>query len=178
MSMRPVSLHGPNSIGNSTLAGSTPVGGQIIVRRSSDSAAKTNNTLANDDTLKLSVAANEVWFFEAFLIESAANATMDFKVGWSVPAGTTMLWGTIGNGTQITGGYMGIAAGGTPTPMITESGTVSYGSQNGITGHPALGIIAVGGTAGVVNLQWAQDTTDAGNLVLKANAYIRATRLA
>lgn len=147
------------------------------VRRTVDSAAKTNNTLANDDTLLWAVQANEVWFFEGYLRIGAVNTTMDAKWGWSVPAGTTMSWGRIGpTGAGFTG-YGSQPSGTDPAVNTTESGTLTSGSANGTTGVILAGIVIASTTPGNVNLQWAQNTTDAGELKVLAHSFLRLTRL-
>lgn len=166
----------PTIIGQTTVAGSTPIGGTAIVRRTSNSSAKTNNTLANDDTLKLSVAANEVWFFEGYLLPNGANTTMDMQIGWSVPASTTMLWGA--QSSMQVAAFSEFSTGNTPFATLTESGALAFATTNVAFAAAIAGVIVVSSTAGTVNMQWAQNTTDAGNLVLNANSWIRFTRLA
>lgn len=150
--------------------------GRLTVRRTSDSNAKTNNTLASDDTLLWAVAANEVWWVEAALRVNAANATMDAKFGWSVPAGTTMEWGTV-SATNNVGGFVSAPVGTTPANIRTQADTNSVGTRGGTSGTLLAGWVFVGATAGNVTLQWAQDTTDAGDLKLLAHSFLRLTRL-
>ena len=40
------------------------------------------------------------------------------------------------------------------------------------------GVFVTSSTPGTYNFQWAQNTSDAGNLTLNANSFIRITRLA
>ena len=148
-----------------------------VIRRASDSTPLTSQaTPQNDDTLLWAVGANEIWFFQLYLNINAANTTMDFKAGWSVPTGTTMQWGwqaaTAGTGWAIAG------TGGTPGAAITESGNALLGTGAAITNQAALqGYVTVGSTSGTVNFQWSQNTSDAGNLILKANSHLLLYRL-
>jgi hypothetical protein len=150
------------------------------VWRSTDSAAKNNSTLANDDTLLWAIGTgSEVWFFQAFLILSAANTTMDAKFGFSVPASTTMLWGA--NATANTAnlaGYTSVSSSNSPAAMLTESGAAAAGSVAGNFGVSLGGVVFGSTTAGNVALQWAQNTTDAGDLILKKGSMLLMWRLA
>jgi hypothetical protein len=150
-----------------------------IVRRTANSSAKQNNTLANDDTLLWAVAANEIWFFEAYLIATAINTTMDIKFGWSVPASTTMSWGMQASGIASGGtGYGTPVVANAPVAILTAAGTLSSGTFAGTAGYSLAGVVVVSSTAGNVNLQWAQDTTNANDLILNTNSFLRLTRLA
>lgn len=146
-----------------------------IVRRLVDSDAKVNNTLADDDTLLFAVQANASYFFEAWLLFSAANATMDGKIGWSVPSGTTMIWGSVGASAT---DWSMAGTGGTPGPLKSESQTRDFGTLTGTNGLMLAGHIIGGDTAGIANLRWAQATTDAGELKLLENSFLRVSRLA
>lgn len=159
-----------------------------IVYRSSDTAARnsgnTGNTLTNDDatggTLKFTLGGNstEKFFVEAFLIFNAANTTMDAKVAWSVPSGATGWHGPL-NGASNQGGWNSVGAGTTSALVSTNlTASYSYGSFGGNFGVVEGLIIGAGGTAGAVTLQWAQNTSDAGDLVLKAGSFLRISRLA
>jgi hypothetical protein len=151
-----------------------------VVRRTSDSAAKTDNTLANDDTLLWAVAANEVWFFEGFLLVSAANATMDFKCSWTVPSGTTMSWGGVGGAANSSaiGGYQGTTLLSQPNSIGGAASVYQAGTPTGTFGVSIAGIVVVSNTAGNVNLEWAQATTDAGELKLLTNSILIVRKLA
>src|SRR3990167_3404815 len=161
-------------LGSSTVAGSTPVGGYIIARRAADSSAKTNDTLANDTTLLWAVAANEVWFFDIWATWSGAKTTHDLKVGWSVPASAAMSWGPVSGTFQ----WTPQAAASSPVAILGAAGTAALGGISGTLGPVISGIVVVSSTAGNMNLQWAQNTTDAGELKMLANSFLRATRLA
>ena len=150
----------------------------VITRRTSDSAAKNNNTLANDDTLWVTVGANQLWWFDALLIFNGANATMDIKVGWTVPSGTIMRWGGPGMPAGAGASMAGVGTGTAPQ-FGTESTALSTGSGAAVdVGLWVSGWIQSSSTTGNVVLQWAQVTTDAGNLIIRTLSMIRAMQIA
>jgi hypothetical protein len=151
-----------------------------IVRRSSDaSAIASNTTLASDSVLLWPVGANEVWFFQAFLLFGAANVTMDAKIGWAVPASTTMQWGALGAAGSSVAGYQSNTTAGSPALMLDQTQALSVGLANGsVTGVNLAGVVTVSSTTGNVNIQFAQATSDVGNLVPKANSILILWRIA
>lgn len=159
-----------------------PIGTTKIVRRSSDAAARnsgnTGSTLADDDTLLFAVGVSEVWHVEAWLLISSANVTMDAKIGWSIPNGASISWGAISH-TSLVGGFDGTAVGNTQGAILTSSGAIALGSaNNGTFGFHCAGIVAIGATAGNVALQWAQQTSDPGDLKILTNSFLLVRRLA
>lgn len=160
------------------------VGVPLVVARQSDTAARnsgnTGSTLTADDTLLFAVSGNstDVWHFEAFLLFQAANATMDVKIGWTVPTGTTMKWGM--GFVAGSAGFVGSPASATSytvSSVLTQGSSAAYAT--GITDNfvRAEGYVLVGGTSGSVVLTWAQNTSDAGNLVLLKGSHLRLTRV-
>lgn len=152
------------------------------VSRSADSGAvnsgNTGTTLTNDDTLLWAVAANEIWFFQAFLLVNAANATMDVKVGFSVPAAATMSWAAISTFSSSLAGFTAFTAASTPTGVNSESQSELTATINGTVPAAYAGWAFIAGTAGNVTLQWAQNTADAGNLKLLKGSCLFLSRLA
>lgn len=139
---------------------------------------KTNNTLGDITglTVPISTSATEVWFFEAYLAMTAANTTMDMKFGMTVPTSTTALWGPIAATTA--GGFTQVqSAGGTAIAALDQTGTQTFASGNNTVLISLGGFIYGGATAGNVQLQFAQNTTDASNLTVKAGSMLRATKL-
>lgn len=151
-----------------------------FVARSADSSSLTSSTtLANDSTLLWAVAANETWYFEAKLIFNAANATMDAKVGWSVPTSCTMKWAPSSDhqGTVADFGRWGVTATGVAAPLIESSSqaTASFAADF-FVGYE--GWVFNGANAGNVTLQWAQNTSDAGALKLLKGSLLFLWRIA
>ena len=139
---------------------------------------KTNNTLADITGLAVPIttSATETWFFEAFLKMTGANSAMDMKFGMTVPTSTTATWGPLVKTTA--GGFVQIeSTGGTAVAALTQSDTQTFATINGTFLVALAGFIYGGGTAGNVQLQFAQNTTDASNLTVVAGSWMRATKL-
>jgi hypothetical protein len=113
----------------------------LIVRKTADETVTSSVALQNDDHLLAALAANEVWLMRGGDIKVAftlpASATMTFGNYWSNTAGTAVTneWGTSGTSLSLQCGTEGV--------MVIE-------------GH-----VACAGTAGNIQLQWAQATSNA-----------------
>lgn len=151
-----------------------------LIRRykTANQALTVSDTSVEDVTqLVFPVAENEVWFFELVLRMNAANATMDAKLGWSVPAGATMNWGPGGQGANFTQGFMTAGASQTPTGFLGAADTGIFGSAAAADyGLLIFGYVFVGATAGSVQLRAAQGTSDPGVLSVLQHSFIRAWR--
>jgi hypothetical protein len=155
------------------------VGTLTFVARTADATGRnsgnTGTTLTDDDTLIIPVAANHTYAFTVCLQVNAANNTMDVKFGFSVPSGTTMSWGIFGASTQAT--WISVAVVSSPSLLLAAGGTQQVGTSAGTSGIVLQGIITTSATAGNVALQWAQVTSDAGDLKLLAGSYLSYVRL-
>lgn len=139
-----------------------PATGAInYVYKSADETVNNSTALQNDDHLVIPVAANEVIGFELFCYASAPSTTPDFKCGWSVPAGCSMIW------TKYS--YTGVTA---SNLAMNESATDATGLDNGTTGFRYYGVIFSGANAGSVQFQWAQNTATVADVTLKKGSNI------
>jgi Collagen triple helix repeat (20 copies) len=141
---------------------------------------KEQTTLQNVTGLGLAIggSATEIWLVKYWLLINAANITMDSRFGFTVPAGCTMQWGGIvGNTTAVTGWGM-VPTTATPTTLKNAESFVAAGVPIGTTGIPFVATVFGGGTAGTVQIQYAQNTSDAGNLKVLRGSVMEAMKVA
>lgn len=147
------------------------------VRKTSDETVNNSTTLQNDDQLLIALPTAGTFGFRCILYYDSST-TGDFKAAFTMPAGATMLWGGIGPATgasNTTGdGQFGTA---------TASGTaVAYGGAGTGTANTVIlridGEITMGGTSGNLQLQWAQNTLDATNTVVRTRSRLEVWRSA
>jgi len=128
-----------------------------------DETVNNSSVLQNDDDLLFSVLANEKYAVELHL-NISTGATPDWKANWTKPAGATVTHCMAYNNTGTFQDW-----------KTTDLGIVSSGS-----GAEAIHIwaaVIVGGTAGTIQFQWAQDTANASNTIVKAGSYMIAQRI-
>lgn len=139
-------------------------------------AIASQTTLQNATGLSMSIgsSATEIWFVEAWILASTANATMDIKFALTGPTGATGTGGVVGGSN---GGWDTSGTAGTPAVAVGLGTAVPIGSAVGTSGYPLAWTVFGGGTAGTIQLQYAQNTSDAGNLQILAGSFLRYTRL-
>lgn len=151
--------------------------GRRFVRRSTDAPAINNSTvLVSDTVLVIPMAAGAVYTFDAWIAYDVTQVA-DLKIGWLVPAGTTMHWagGGIQEASTSTTGNAAINR-----RLWTEAQTAVLGGA--AAGTPvvatASGLIVVGSTAGDLTLQRAQATAEVSDAIIKAGSWVKLERVA
>jgi hypothetical protein len=162
------------------------VGGfpKVVIRTANSNTISSNNVLASDDTLLWAVGASDRWFFQAMITFTAADSsgtatTADAQVGWSVPTGGVMQWGPFGNLGNAAGGYGYTAAASSPLAVQTAASALAQGGAAVTWGVALCGFYTGDGShAGNVNLQWAQNTSNAATLLIGKDSSLICWRLA
>jgi len=123
-----------------------------------DQTINNSNTIIDDDEVFLPMLANKVYGYRAHL-QFISGVTPDLKVTWTVPAGAT--------GTRNSGALARAPA---DTQNITTISTdaTSGNEQN----SDYCGVVRMGGTAGNLQLRWAQNVADASDSKMLAGSYL------
>lgn len=129
-------------------------------------------TLADDPNLKFTAGANQTWLIEAE-VHYSTPTTADAKFGIGVPASTAGRFTVTGHAITATTFDSTVVARSWPI----SAGAIAVGG-NGTDGVASItATVRTGATAGTVAIQWAQNTSDAGNTVVYADSTLRATRI-
>ena len=119
-----------------------------------------NTTLQNDDALLWAVAANATYALDLRLLYNS-GATGDLKVQFTAPASATMSWGGIWANTS----------GALTNPSNNNLASVQSMGGGGDFSATIHGTLTTVGTAGTLQLQWAQNTSDATNTTVYAGSW-------
>jgi len=112
-----------------------------------------DNTLQNDDELFIALRENREYYFQVWLKVLTASSTPDIKEAFSVQAGAT-------------GGFAELVNPNYPYNLdLTDTHTQGITGGVNPRGQILSGVVHMGGTAGNLQLQWAQNTTSAPNPV-------------
>lgn len=138
-----------------------------FVRRTVDAAAINNSTvLVNDTVLTTTLPAVTGVYCWVDTIFVDGSATGDFKVAYTWPGGGSAgKWGAMANATTATTGI-----GDANTNVTTTSGTSQPYGMNAVGSQVMLiihGEIALAGTGGTLVLQYAQQTADPTNTIVR-----------
>ncbi len=131
----------------------------LFVRKAADETVNNSTTLQNDDELLLPVAANATyWLYLRLLVSS--GTTPDFKMLFTFPTGLVMKLHNL-----------------LPTPTVSVPYDQTTTAAMSTTGADATfqveGLVRVGSTAGTLQVQWAQNTLEASNTIVRADSTMR-----
>lgn len=139
--------------------------GVAFVTKAADETVNNSAVLQNDDHLFFPVGANETWVFN---VEFAAqsNTTPDIKFAVTAPATSTCL-------------YNFYLPTGTQNSRVTTCGTQTtvLNGNNTNQSYIGYGTITTAGTAGNIQLQWAQNTANGSNTIGRQGSILKAYRI-
>jgi len=146
----------------------------LYARKTADETVNGSASLQNDDHLAIVLAASATYEIDVQLFYSSAS-TPDIKFALTFPTGATCSWAPIGyksDGTNFEAEFR------------TSTWQAASGTSNAVAGTAATydaalikGIIRVGSTAGTLQVQWAQNTSNGSNTTVKADSSLVARRL-
>lgn len=154
------------------------------VEKTADEMVESSVTLQNDDHLVLALGTNQTWrlTMHLFMTTENNNEAPDFLGGWTLPSGATISFSQNCMSNSATGV-------GSHAPFFAsnyQSGGGSSGMLCGIlstvdtSASPLFveGIVKTGGTSGNLQLQWAQNSSNADGTIVKAesNMFMRRTQ--
>jgi len=141
----------------------------LLARKTADESVTSSTTLQDDNHLFYSIAANEIWYVQmALYVVDGSDGAANFKMGLTLPASATCFFSWVWGNTSGTFAMHRLRVG----------TTVSlFGSAGGDLFSPP-GVVVNAGTAGTVQLQWAQSTSNASPVTVKANSALWGVKLA
>ncbi len=160
------------------------INGDFSVVKTIDETINDSAVFQNDNELVFTLVANTSYVFELLLLLNAVSVTPDFKFQWTVPAGATMFWGPPvvvrpgGANPTVWASYWGsVPSGMVPNALLTEASTIVEEGINGTRGVVYSGIVRCAGTAGSLQLQWAQNTQTAEDSKVLKDSYLKIRKL-
>ncbi|MFJ4682064.1 hypothetical protein [Streptomyces sp. NPDC088789] len=148
-----------------------------VAYKATTESVAASTTLQDDNDLMVAVDINATYAVELILFYDAdATVAGDIKIGWTAPTGAAMNWASHGAAATVTSST---AAGSfnIQTRLVNEA--VSFGGGDSV-GTLALvyGVLTTSTTAGVLQLQWAQDTSNAVPTNVRAGSRLTLRRIA
>ena len=141
-----------------------------LVQKTADETIASDTVLGDDAALTLACSASTTYVIRCTVIFKTANATMDFKYALNYSGTTTG---------DISSHIRQIAAGATPGVDVETTGitAAAVGSTSVTATTSGTGRIFVEQTfttnaSGTWSFQWAQNTSDAGNLTVMKGSFL------
>ncbi len=144
----------------------------LFARKTADETVTSSLGLQNDDDLTVTLQPNAVYTFTLFLNWSS-DRNADFKVDWTVPAGTSILWSPDAFGT------LAAATTASPKQSVETDVPVALGGVGAGTRQAmaATGIVRTGGTGGLLTLRWAQNSANPLPTTVYRDSFVQLTRM-
>lgn len=146
------------------------------VNRSADAAAIVSSTVLVNDTTLVSALPTAGTFHWESIIFYDSSIVADFKVAYTVPAGALMRWAGQGPSTAIAAGSVGDGQFGSAN---ASGSALAYGGGGVGTVLMLIlkGSVTMGGTAGNLQTQYAQNTSDATSTTVRARSRLEVWRV-
>lgn len=153
------------------------LGRNVSAYRTTDSVSTANDATVNDDTQLVitGLPAAGTFAIDGYLVYTCTSATPDFRAAWSVPAGATIPWWSIVGQDNGAASLVATTDWGALSGATTEHGR---GTENGDVTAVVRGTLIMGGTAGSLTFRWAQVTSNAAGITLRAGSWILLHQLA
>lgn len=143
----------------------------LVAYKTADTSVTSNTTVAADPHLSVTAVANTNYRLEGFLLlTSAAAAAGSLKMDINGPSGISGYWSAVGPGGSSTADPDSVRTIATTIPGTTRSYGVS--TAGGVYGLPVTGFVSLAATAGSVFIEWAQLTSSATAVTLKAGSWM------
>ncbi|MDP4219115.1 MAG: hypothetical protein Q8916_02450 [Bacteroidota bacterium] len=158
--------------GSAITLGWSSAGAVTFARKTTDVVlTASNTTLQSDADLFIPMVANATYEFSGVIAYDGSTTSSDLKIAFTIPAGASIRWSFDQAGTAIT--PSSITSSGTAASTFHVDATTSTNDQSIFVS----GIVVVGGTAGNLQLQEAQATSQAATTTILTNSHLKATRV-
>lgn len=143
----------------------------LAAEKGADQSVTSSTTLVNDSALVVPVAASAVYDFDLQLFYTGGTTgSSDIKLAWTVPAATTIVGGAL-----LVTNPLGVAL----TYFTQSTPATIFTASNGAANPLPVrlwGTVTTSSTAGNLQLQWAQNTSNGTATTVKAGSVLTAQR--
>lgn len=154
----------------------------LTARLPSDISRTSNTTLTDASGLAVPLLANSTYAIDGWVFYQA-NPTGDFKGGWSFPSGASGWWTMVGPVSTTAPVAGSERKNYTDFSVVSLATTLTVAGDDEFTGSVHIcavprGLVTTGGTAGDLQFRFAQGSSTGTATIIKANSWIRVSRLA
>lgn len=141
-----------------------------IIEKTAQETVASSTVLQDDDELAFTAGAGEKWHYEQIVYPTSGSNTPDIKTSWTVPSGAVMTWGAWGLGTGATSGATSSAV-----ARLADLSEIPFGAIAAAYPLVLSGLVTMNTTPGLVQFQWAQNTSNATATAVNAGSRLIAT---
>jgi hypothetical protein len=140
------------------------------VRKVAAQSVTSSTTLVDDLHLKLFLRDSRRYSFEAQIRYTGA-ATGDLKLAFTIPAGATVRWDNVGSTFVNLSDVVTVS-----NSELSSGATRAFGCGSATRQISVRGVIIMGATAGNLQLQFAQNTSDPAATTILDESFIRVSQ--
>lgn len=144
----------------------------LFVVKTADESVTSSAALQNDDHLSLALATSTFYTVDGYLSCDGAVAA-DIQVGFTVPSGATVNITVVGLSTSAASDP-GVAWSGTVAASGESAGAMGLLGTGNRSGMLIKGWVRTAGTAGNLQLQWAQGTSNGTATTVALDSWLAA----
>jgi|SoiMetStandDraft_5_1073268.scaffolds.fasta_scaffold20371_2 hypothetical protein len=141
-----------------------------LIRKTADQTVNNSTVLVNDTQFVVPLPTAGIFQWH-HLVFCDTDATADIKFAYTIPAGATMRWGAIGPATTAVAGI-----GDGNFNSVTASGTANAYGSGTVPVVSIYGEITMGGTAGNLQFQFAQNVAVVANTTVNTRSRLEIWR--
>ncbi len=143
--------------------------GFVKIVKTADQDKVSDETLADDNSLKFTVAENQNWIFKITAFAFSTSAVPDIKIAISAPSGARVIFGLDAYGTNSTTVDDAVPS------ANTSSGLIQI-AANEIKVIHIDGSVINSTTPGTVGFQWAQNNSNVATVTVRACSLLEANK--
>ena len=149
----------------------------LYARKTADESVTSSTTLQNDDELAVTVSAGGIYTLDAFILFTG-NETGDFQCRFTFPSGSTLHFAAYAPAPGDAGFNTGGSAGNVEffarqNTTSSPSGVIIYSGSTAQVHLRLVGTLVVGSSAGTLQFQWAQNTSNGTATTVKAGSWLK-----
>jgi len=151
---------------------------KLYVLKTADESVTSSTAQQNDNELLLAVEAN-VTYIGALVVAatSAANAAGDINIGYTFPSGATLHFWSIGAHNALASGSQADLEAIVRLSATSGTTVTPYGLSTANINIVQPLLLTTSSTAGTLQMQWAQQSSNANASTVKAGSYMYLERV-
>lgn len=163
--------------GRGTMLVLGPVSGKLLITKGSDQNLTSSSTTLQDvDDMSFEVEPDSRYMIDVMLCYDSPTAA-DIKFAWDVPSGTNMHRYVTAMSTGTTSNDNASVYMLRRSPATGQASAGTGGSVSAFSSYLEKTMVTVSSTGGTVQLQSAQNSSNAGTTVVRANSIITVERV-
>ncbi len=149
----------------------------LFAYKTADESVSSSTTAQNDDHLAATVAANARYIIDMWVVVFSSSETPDFQVNFTQPSLATVGYSSNGLAFSTTGTVVGSVQ---MQALINQTSPTNRQTTGVVADNTVVrisGLLTTSSTAGTLQFQWSQQTSNAAAVIVRAGSWMRLQRI-